>query len=201
MVSREFAQLLVGNSTKRHLGVVLAGGKSSRMGTDKALLPFRAGSLLDFQFDKLKSVVGDENVVVSGYYPKLKHVVDEQAHLGPLGGIMSVIKKYPEIDCFLFIPVDMPNLETASLRFLLKSVEEQSEFDCWSYKNSEMPLVIKNHKSLILVFEKLLRLPKSMRSVRSLCLALKHCVVEVPCDNQNEFLNANTSAEWNEVPK
>ena len=44
---------------------VLAGGLSSRMGRDKAALPFGGTTLLDFQVQKLRSL-GMEDIMISG---------------------------------------------------------------------------------------------------------------------------------------
>ncbi|NUM89577.1 MAG: NTP transferase domain-containing protein, partial [Bdellovibrionales bacterium] len=45
-------------------GVILAGGRSSRMGRDKALLPWKGGTFLSRAENLLRGLVGD--VIVSG---------------------------------------------------------------------------------------------------------------------------------------
>ena len=44
-------------------GVILAGGKSSRMGTDKALLPFGESTVLEF-LTKLLNVLFQETLII-----------------------------------------------------------------------------------------------------------------------------------------
>ena len=47
-------------------GILLTGGKSTRMGTDKASLPFGNGTLLTVQLEKFRAL-GITDVLISGY--------------------------------------------------------------------------------------------------------------------------------------
>ena len=47
-------------------GIILAGGRSSRMGRDKAALPFGDGTLLSAQTKKLHAL-GITDILISGY--------------------------------------------------------------------------------------------------------------------------------------
>ena len=75
----------------RHSGIVLCGGKSSRMGRPKALLPWRDGTLLETVVATLHRVVQDVVVVSSDAFelpPLAARVVrDREPGLGPLAGI------------------------------------------------------------------------------------------------------------------
>ena len=180
------------------LGVVLAGGKSSRMGVDKALLPFRNRTLLQHQYEKVASVLGNKNVVVSGDYPQYQHVVDQDYGIGPLGGIISIVKKYRSAEYFLFLPVDMPKLSEETLLWLIQAAKADSSFNCWSYCNYEMPLIIKNSETLEPILTDLLLQPKKLRSIRKLIQLMKYKPVSSEADG-HEFINANTRKDWSEV--
>ncbi len=92
--------------------VILAGGKSSRMGQNKALLPIegktlieRIGEILSAIFSKIVLSTASQNA-----YPQLQlpEVVDRYPQTGPLGGITSVLESgLPEIFC---VGCDMPFL-------------------------------------------------------------------------------------------
>jgi molybdopterin-guanine dinucleotide biosynthesis protein A len=178
--------------------VVLAGGKSSRMGVDKALLPFRNHTLLQHQYEKIVTVLGKNNVVVSGDYPPYKHVVDRDSGIGPLGGIASVIKEYRVVKYFLFLPVDMPNLSGKMLLRLIQAAQTDSSFDCWSYCNFEMPLIIKYSERLEPILSDLLLQPRKLRSIRNFIQIMKYRSIISEVDAR-EFLNVNTMTDWNEV--
>jgi molybdopterin-guanine dinucleotide biosynthesis protein A len=92
--------------------VILAGGKSSRMGQNKALLSIegktlieRIGEILSTIFSKIVLSTASQNA-----YPQLQlpEVVDRYPQTGPLGGITSVLESgLPEIFC---VGCDMPFL-------------------------------------------------------------------------------------------
>jgi len=180
------------------LGVVLAGGKSSRMGADKALLPFCGRTLLQHQYEKMVSVVGSENVVVSGNYPQYQHIVDQDHGIGPLGGISSIVKQFANTEYFVFLPVDMPNLSEKTLFRLIQIAVSDSTSDCWSYASFEMPLIIKNGEGLELILANLLSQPPQFRSIRGLIQLMNHQPV-IPEAEGHEFANANTVKDWSDV--
>ncbi len=99
------------------LGVVLAGGRSQRMGADKARLEWRGQSLIDRAVALLRAT-GCSRVVVSGDYPEYAHVADRFPDRGPLGGLASVAEVARE-SRWLVTAVDQPLLDAALLRPLL----------------------------------------------------------------------------------
>ncbi|MFZ1692426.1 MAG: molybdenum cofactor guanylyltransferase [Flavobacteriales bacterium] len=93
-------------------GVVLAGGRSSRMGRDKALIEIDGRSLLDRALDKLDAHCAE--LLVIGEPGKYGHVgpfviADEWPGKGPLGGIATAMR-YASNDKLLVIACDMPAL-------------------------------------------------------------------------------------------
>jgi len=122
------------------LGVVLTGGLSSRMGSDKALLNRHTNNnapvnMLSFSTLKLKRS-GVDNVVISG---KNHGVADQFENLGPMGGIYTIIKKY-QPKSLLILPVDLPLINEESLK-QLKRVGELSQQACF-YQNNYLPLYL-----------------------------------------------------------
>ena len=180
-------------------GTVFAGGKSSRMGSDKAMLVLEDMTLLDFQFKKLSSILGSENVIVSGDYISHRHILDQELELGPLGGIISVVREFKKSDYFIFLPVDMPNMTEKTLSHIIGVAKKDPVFDCWSYKNFEMPLLIRNHKMLEKKLNELILQPKNLRSVRRFFELMKYRSLDLCKVPKKEFLNMNTIREFREV--
>jgi len=100
-------------------GYVLAGGKSSRMGQDKALLELAGKPLVLLAVEKLRRVCAE--VYVLGNRPELEIyaplVRDLHEGCGPLGGIEAALlhSAYSAKEWNLFMAVDMPFLPVGFL--------------------------------------------------------------------------------------
>ena len=100
--------------------IVLAGGKSHRMGRDKADLPYGESTFLEHQIAKGRAL-GIENVLVSGYRGErcsAKVVEDVHIERGPLGGLAATLPQIENERC-LVLSVDMPQLPLSVLRKLI----------------------------------------------------------------------------------
>jgi len=102
-------------------GFILAGGRSTRMGTDKALLHYAGRPLIAHAVDSLKSA-GLEPCIV-GTRPDLaayaRVIEDLHPGRGPLGGIEAALASSGS-ERNLFVPVDLPLLPPVFLRYLLE---------------------------------------------------------------------------------
>ena len=90
-------------------GFVLAGGKSRRMGRDKATLPWAGTTLLEHIIKLLSTVAQPVRVIGRGEF--LDRVPDK----GPLGGILTALQS-SDRDTNLILAVDLPLLKTDFLR-------------------------------------------------------------------------------------
>jgi molybdopterin-guanine dinucleotide biosynthesis protein A len=100
-------------------GFVLAGGKSTRMGKDKALLEWHGRTLLEHMVQLVGTVTDPVRVVGRDELPDLV------AGLGPLSGIATGLEN-SFTDGNLFVAVDMPLLTSAFLKHLRSCVEHSS---------------------------------------------------------------------------
>lgn len=107
-------------------GYVLAGGKSSRMGQDKALLKLAGKPLVLLAVEKLRRICGE--VFILGNRPELEIyaplVRDLHERCGPLGGIEAALS-HSDKEWNLFMAVDMPFLPAGFLDGWLRSVIQQ----------------------------------------------------------------------------
>lgn len=101
--------------------ILLAGGKSSRMGRDKAALPFRGMPLLEWQLQRLWSL-GVEDIMLSGLRREMtgiRVVPDEFPGRGPLSGLHACMKAASYPDC-LALSVDVPLVPLPALTELVR---------------------------------------------------------------------------------
>lgn len=101
--------------------VILAGGRSSRMGTNKAELSFGGMSLITYQVKKLRAM-GIEDIILSGFPEAVsgaRPVGDLYPLKGPLGGIHAGLTAATNASC-LVISVDVPLVPELALRKLIR---------------------------------------------------------------------------------
>lgn len=101
--------------------VLFAGGKSSRMGRDKALLPFAGYSTLsEYQYVRLKALF--KEVYISAKEDKFdfdaKIIYDRYAESSPLVGIVSVFETLA-VDKVFILSVDAPFVDVSVMEALV----------------------------------------------------------------------------------
>lgn len=108
------------------VGFVLAGGQSSRMGRDKALLEFVGMPLIEHALDIFREagipamIAGaamSARASLQGFAPVVE---DVSPGLGPLSGICAALST-TSARCAVFLPVDLPLLPASLLVYLLRS--------------------------------------------------------------------------------
>lgn len=103
-------------------GFVLVGGKSSRMGRDKALLSWNAGTLAQHQAQTVTEATGSAAFVGDpSIYGHLGYPVyaDRMPGHGPLGGIVTALF-VAQTDWALILGCDMPLISACELRLLIR---------------------------------------------------------------------------------
>jgi molybdopterin-guanine dinucleotide biosynthesis protein A len=107
---------------------VLAGGKSSRMGRDKASLSLNGQTLLQRALSTLHEICDDVCILGSRQIysdqgaPVIEDIIPE---CGPLGGIHAALT-HTRADVNLIIAVDTPFLSASFLRFLVSRAVESN---------------------------------------------------------------------------
>ncbi|MGD0892511.1 MAG: molybdenum cofactor guanylyltransferase [Terracidiphilus sp.] len=106
-------------------GFVLAGGQSSRMGEDKALVQFAGRPLVERALETLRaaglepSIAGARSSAAIQSLKAFAPVVEDmEAGLGPLSGICTALASTDAWRA-VFIPVDLPLLPATFVAFLL----------------------------------------------------------------------------------
>jgi molybdopterin-guanine dinucleotide biosynthesis protein A len=107
--------------------VLLAGGKSSRMGQDKATLFFRGVPLWQNQLELLRLLQPVEIFVSAQIDPAwrpsdAKFVADTKPSCGPISGIAAALSRISN-DYLIVLAIDMPFITGAYLRSLCERIE------------------------------------------------------------------------------
>jgi len=107
--------------------VILAGGTSSRMGKDKALLPFRGTTMIDHILCQVEGL-GKETLIIANDLEAYKHFAipvypDVVPGIGALGGLLSAltVAAHPHV---LVLACDMPFVNQSLYRHLMSLITE-----------------------------------------------------------------------------
>ena len=170
--------------------VLLAGGKSTRMGRDKATLPFGDGTLLTVQYEKLRAL-GITDILVSGYGEGM--IPDAEPGCGPLGGLAACLPRaqHPRV---LVISVDVPLVSETTLRALIAA--HTGGVTILRHGERTEPLIAVYDAALGETAQQLLAQGK--RAVRALLESTECRVVDVEVPEW-EFLNCNTPETYAEA--
>jgi len=147
-----------------YTAIILAGGKSSRFGTDKTLLKINDELIIESIINKCKTLFS-EIIVVSNQLnkfgiPGAREVSDIYPGYGPLGGIHAGLSQADGQVCFVSA-CDMPLFYLPLVEYILS---EADGFDIVVTKESNghlQPLFAVYKKSLLPKVEKLLLENKS----------------------------------------
>ena len=167
--------------------ILLAGGKSTRMGRDKAALPFGDGTLLSVQLGKLRAL-GITDIVISGYGAGM--IPDAVPGCGPLGGLAACLPRVQN-PCALVISVDVPLVPEAALRSLIEA--HTGGVTILRHGGRTEPLIAVYDAALGATAGRLLR--EGKRAVRALLDSTSCRAVDVDVD-ERFFLNCNTPEDY-----
>lgn len=184
-------------------GILLAGGKSSRMGRNKAFLELDGITLIERSLTVLKCMFAE--VIISGeeaIYGHLgvKIVADKVKDQGPLAGLERGLQE-AEHDLSFFVACDMPYLDEEGIRFLYAL---SADFDIVAPKSEKgvHPLHAFYHRRCLPKVERNLGLGK-----RRLLDLYPDCNVRYVEESElhrngftgRMFANVNTPEEWDKI--
>lgn len=108
-------------------GIILAGGKSSRLGQNKGLAHFRSKPLVSYAISALEPIC--TKIVISANndldeYQKFgfETITDEIKNIGPMGGLITCLKKSTTRFNFV-LACDTPNVSSDLFIYLLNNIE------------------------------------------------------------------------------
>ena len=126
--------------------LVLAGGRSRRMGQDKAGLVYEGQTQLERTVlmtgrlcsDVFVSLREDQAVPEGINKHGAKVIRDRFGEIGPLGGILSAVESGREVG-WLVVAVDLPFLESSTLEFLIANRDPRKCFTAYRSRSDGLP--------------------------------------------------------------
>jgi len=191
------------------LGVILCGGKSTRMGSDKGLLKLHAGTWAQTAVEKLSAL--KMCVVLSvncsqyrDYSPifTMEQLVKDAEELdvhGPLSGVLSVHLKFPQEDLFV-LACDMPLMENKILSQLLDAYRNNMTYDAFVFTNEGEPeplCAIYRANGLAQIVQMLQKGQLTKHSMKFMIEHLDNYTIPLLDEQKRYFRNFNAHAELN----
>jgi molybdopterin-guanine dinucleotide biosynthesis protein A len=192
-------------SNNECLGVVLAGGLSSRMGKDKAKLLRNNIDMLNFSKQLLINS-GINNIVVSG---DEYDIPDKVKKSGPVGGIYSVLSSFPQAKSLLILPVDLPFMTTKTLADL--RIKGELSQKATYFEGHNIPLYLPNNAYVDMFFSTIFSnnllinsgkvsgktTKKNGPSIKALLHQIPHQAIQ--CADSKALFNTNTPEQWQQA--
>ena len=178
-------------------GIVIAGGKSLRMGTDKSSLMFRNQSFLDRAVGLLQHFTNDIIVSTNKNIPHnaYKTIPDIVPDTGPMGGLHACLPQIKN-DRALVIPVDMPLLNVEALQYLLQQVDMQQKLTVFKAGDCLQMLTGVYHKDIVPLLQT--HLGTGDYRLRNLLKKIPHQIVDAG-EFSSIFVNVNTPEQLNKL--
>jgi molybdopterin-guanine dinucleotide biosynthesis protein A len=150
-------------------GLVLSGGRSRRMGRDKALLQrdgdtqlARAVQVLQGELDKVFVSVREDQAGES-QRARFPQIVDRYEGMGPVAGILSALE-FDRTAAWLVVACDLPNLDTGTVRYLLDHRSGSKPVTAFRSSSDGLP------EPLCAVYE-----PASLKAIKAFVDEGLHC--------------------------
>lgn len=124
----------------RHINsLILAGGRSRRMGFDKGGIHYHGHSQLTHLQELLRNFSDEVYVSVrTQTLPNAGEIVDQYAFESPLNGIASAFRR-DNTKAWLVVAVDMPLLDTQAINYLLQHRDNTKLATCFYDTDGQHP--------------------------------------------------------------
>ena len=189
-------------SNAKLYGLVLSGGKSSRMGTDKGLIEYHGQPQREYLYDLLSQVCEETFVSLREEQAKelpsgMQSIIDLNEYRGPYNGLLSAHKKYPKV-AWLVLACDLPLMDLKALKELIAKRDTTKQATAFALKENPLPeplcAIWEPH-----AFEASVAYLDSGSGTCPRKYLINHDTKLVFPENESVLLNANSEADYKEA--
>ncbi len=176
-------------------GIVLAGGKSTRMGNDKGLLNLNGVTFMSHIIETLKPLVNNIIIVSNNKNHdifNLKRVEDIIKDAGPLAGLYTGLY-HSNTENNLVLSCDVPLINTAVLNKLINGYDEKMDVIQLQSQDKTMPLIALYKKQCM--HQCLTLLQKGERRLRFAVAQFNTKTIKLDSDLDYYIKNINTTQQ------
>lgn len=185
-------------------GLVLSGGKSTRMGTDKGLITYHGIPQRDYIYKLLEEVCDATFLSIredqAATIPEnFQIITDENEFKGPFNGILSAHKKHPKV-AWLVLACDLPLIDVKALKELIQARDTTKLATSFALRENPLPEPL----CALWEAEGLKAAVDYMNSGQGSCprkFLIRNDVSLVFPSDEKVLLNANSVSEYEEALK
>lgn len=181
-------------------GIILSGGKSSRMGQDKGLLHLNGKSMMEIAIERLS--IHCDRIIISANSEVYDHlglevVKDIFTDIGPMGGLYSALTRSLS-EYNMVLSVDLPFVNEGLINYLIDSSRGFQLAVPWSGNEYYEPLCACYHISVIALLKEAIssgnfKLPSLFQQMTVNKLIINP---ELPFYHDNLFFNINNVSDF-----
>lgn len=177
-------------------GVILAGGKSSRMGTDKAgMMINQRETLLEHAVGIFNTIFNENLIIANRSYPvDIPVYPDLYPGMGPAGGIYTALTRTAKKGV-MAVACDMPNLGYSAIAYIIRMSED---------KRISVPVVKGRLEPLAAYYPAEIKgrletyLKSGGRALHQFIMETGYTEIEMPEKFRENFININTPQEFDD---
>ncbi len=176
-------------------GIILAGGKSSRMGKDKGLVKYAGKAMVEYSLEICRQLCNEilistanPDYAVFGY-PLIE---DEIQDIGPIGGIYAALKRAGN-SLTIILPCDTPFLKKELFELLVDKAKEADIVVPYTEELNMEPLCACYSKTLLPLMEK--QIAEKDFKLQNLIERAQSKKIKI--DNRYEFYTENLFSNMN----
>jgi len=180
-------------------GLILSGGKSTRMGNDKGLISYHGKPQREYLYelaskfcDKVYYSAREDQV--DSFSERAPLIIDNNEYRGPFNGILSAYTEHPEV-AWLVLACDLPLLDEDGLAELVKNRKANKFATALSSKGSRLP------EPLIAIWEPqaLVASKSYLKTAQSSCprkFLINSEIELVEPSSEDQLYNANSMEDY-----
>lgn len=181
---------------------IIAGGKSSRMGSDKGMLPLNESVFIAHIVKALKeSLIKNITIVSSNAaydFLNCNRIEDIHPDKGPVGGIFTALS-HSKTKQNIILSVDIPLISPAIIKWLVANIDDKKQITQVKVLDKTSPLIAVYNKNIVSVFED--NLKKEQLKLRMVVDEIPHQTIEVPEEWCALLQNINTKEDYQNLIK
>lgn len=176
---------------------ILAGGKSSRMGSDKGMLLLNEFVFIEHIVNALKKASIEKITIVSANtaydFLNCERIEDLFADKGPVGGIFTALS-HSDTKQNIILSVDVPLISADIIKWLVVNKDDKTLITQVRVGDKTSPLIAIYNKDVVSVFEEYLK--RDQLKLRMVIDDISHYIIDVPEKWGSLLQNINTKDDY-----